>query len=112
MKSTKTLRSFYCLATIPLIWTNSSTPNQPSLDEPVIEPETLGVEKGHAPLEIEGRNAKELYGKNISKKFKWYIFVLKYIFFAFLVILSYCIYHFMQMFNMQCVGSNSRANVD
>jgi hypothetical protein len=29
-----------------------------------------------------------------------------------LFILSYCISHFMQTFNLQCVGLNSRVNVD
>jgi hypothetical protein len=29
-----------------------------------------------------------------------------------MLILSYSISHFMQMLNLQCVGSNSRANVD
>jgi hypothetical protein len=38
------LRSFYCPAPTPLIRTDSSTPNQPSLEEPVIESKTLGVE--------------------------------------------------------------------
>jgi hypothetical protein len=62
MKRTKTLRSFYCPAPTPLIWTDSSTPNQPSQEEPVIESETLGVEEGQASLETEGNNANESMG--------------------------------------------------
>jgi hypothetical protein len=38
--------------------------------------------------------------------------VLTYTFLHSLVILSCCISHFIQIFNLQCVGSNSRANVD
>jgi hypothetical protein len=50
--------------------------------------------------------------KATSTKFKWYIFVLTYIFLHSLVILSCFISYFIQIFNLQCVGSNSRANVD
>jgi hypothetical protein len=56
------LRSFYCPAPTPLIRTDSSTPNQPSQEEPVIESETLGVEEGQASLETEGSNANESVG--------------------------------------------------
>jgi hypothetical protein len=38
--------------------------------------------------------------------------VLTYSFLHSLVILSCCISHFIQIFNLQYVGSNSRANVD
>ena len=62
MKRTKTLRSFYCPAPTPLIRTNSSIPNQPYQEEPVIESETLGVEEGQASLETEGSNANESVG--------------------------------------------------
>jgi hypothetical protein len=61
MKRTKTLRSFYCPAPTPLIRT-ASTPNQPSLEEPVIESKTLGVEEGQATLETEGSNVNESVG--------------------------------------------------
>jgi hypothetical protein len=62
MKRTKTLRSFYCSAPKPLIRTDSSTPNQPSQEEPAIESETLGVEEGQTSLETEGSNANETMG--------------------------------------------------
>jgi hypothetical protein len=60
MKRTKTLRSFYCPAPTPLIRTDSSTPNQPSLEEPVLEPETLVIEEGQASLETEGSNTNNI----------------------------------------------------
>jgi hypothetical protein len=62
IKRRKTWRSFYCPTPTPLIQTDSSTPNQPSLKEPVIESETLGVEEGQVSLEREGSNANELVG--------------------------------------------------
>ena len=54
------MRSFYCPAPTPLIRTNSSIPNQPSQEEPVIESETLGVEEGQASLETEGSNTNNI----------------------------------------------------
>jgi hypothetical protein len=60
MKRTKTLRSFYCQAPTPLIRTDSSTPNQPSLEEPVLESETLVIEEGQASLETEGSNTNNI----------------------------------------------------
>jgi hypothetical protein len=56
------MRSFYCPAPTPLIRNDSSTPNQPSLEEPMIESETFGVEKGQTSLETEGSNANESVG--------------------------------------------------
>jgi hypothetical protein len=60
MKRTKTLRSFYCPTPTPLVRTDSSTPNQPSLEVPVLEPETLVIEEGQASLETEGSNTNNI----------------------------------------------------
>jgi hypothetical protein len=58
-------------------------------------------------------NSLKSYMKKLPLKSSSGIFLCSLIFFLHsLVILSCCISHFIQIFNLQCVGSNSRANID